>query len=153
MQLTAFPCHVECFLFPTQSWCLVTEGVMKMLFPPVLVIHTQQFPSVTEWSHLRELNPACCAITLRLTCPKGLSKPRIASWWTFRHEVVVQMLDFISCSNIAPGLTDDDTTSSFCRHPDPVQSLNPRLWRLFHWLNIQILLHYPDVESESEYFY
>lgn len=143
MQLTVFPMSGWFFCL---SYAELMSRYQRVNEDVVPFSTRHERPTVSKCHRvvtLQRVEPRITrAITLCLSCPK------IASWWTFRHEAIVKML--MSCSNIAPGLTDDDTTSSFCMHPETtVQSFHPRLWRLSHWHNIQILLHFADVETHK----
>lgn len=67
-------------------------------------------------------------------------------------EAAVEMLDFMSCSKIAAGWTDDDTTSCIGGHPEPtlhrflIQDFEDLHYLiLFHSLNIPIFLLFPSV--------
>lgn len=79
--------------------------------------------------------PKCLwVVTLELHPPRGTISfyenasqlcecsvpPWTVSWWTFPDQAAVEMEDFMSCSNIAPGWSDDDdTTSCISGHPEP----------------------------------
>lgn len=111
---------------------LVSASMTVLSFHPVFfsLFHTlfpplHSHPKVPEWSHLGR-------------CLGG--------------QAAVEMLDFMSCSKIAAGWTDDDTTSSIGGHPEPtlhrflIQDFEDLHYLiLFHSLNIPIFLLFPSV--------
>lgn len=103
------------FFLSLIHWWLIIEGLMKVSFRP---LHSPK----NAWVVLLELHPPRWAISLHKDgsqlCESWVP-PRAVSWWTFTDGAVVQMWDFMSCSNIAPGWTDDDPTSSISGHPEP----------------------------------